>query len=208
MLLLAGVPAKAEIVTISFAGTYDDCMFANVVNFAGMPTAGLTSIPFSYSLTYDTSLNDPNATVLPTGSPTGNGTTTHDFYGYTLGGLLSVNMALGNLTWNAGDLSGRSVFAGSVGDFWFDTDITLATPTRAWIVFPTSYFFELGGAMGGSTFSLTQFSRIERVTGITIEAVSTTSPMVITSSIPEPSALSLLVAGLGGLAVTRRRKTK
>jgi len=35
---------------------------------------------------------------------------------------------------------------------------------------------------------------------------SLTAPMVIASSVPEPSALSLLAVGLGGLALMRRRK--
>ena len=36
---------------------------------------------------------------------------------------------------------------------------------------------------------------------------SLTAPMVIASSVPEPSALSLLAVGLGGLALVRRRRS-
>lgn len=216
LLVLFGValasPVKAEIVTISFTGTYDNLTFMGVSTFAGWPTSGLTSIPFSYSLTYDTSLNASNASVVTAGStlPGGTDTAAHDMYGYMSAGLLSLNMTVGNLSWNVGQLSSlqSGPFAGAVGDLWFDTDISQAAPTRAWIIFQSSYSNRLGQGMNNSgSVSFDNVASINRAGGMSMEFLETTSPFSITSSVPEPSALSLLALGLGGLAILRRPRT-
>lgn len=215
MLILAGVPARAAIVTLTFTGTYDNLTFMGVSTFAGWSTNGLTSIPFSYSLTYDTSLNDPNASVVTAGSVVGPSyVASHDMYGYTSSGLLSVNKSLGNLSWGIGDFQGQTPFGGAVGDLWFDVDISQATPTRAWVYFENadSYRSNIGQSMVtgvGSTdyIGFESLTRIDRTVGMRTEIVRTTSAPSITSSIPEPSALSLLALGLGGLAILRRPRT-
>ena len=207
----AVAPARAAIVTLTFSGTYDNLTFMGVSTFAGWPTSGLTSIPFSYSLTYDTSLNDPTASVVTAGSTlaNGSGTAAHDMYGYMSAGLLSLNMTLGNLSWNVGDLSSlqNGPFAGAVGDLWFDTDISQAAPTRAWIGFHSSYSNRLGsGSNSSGSVFFDNVADINRTGGISYESVETTSPFTITSSIPEPSALSLLAVGLG-VVFRRSRRT-
>ncbi len=212
---IAAVPVRAAIVTLTFTGTYDNLTFMGVSNFAGWSTTGLTSIPFSYSLTYDTSLNDPNASRVTAGSVVGpNGwVASHDMYGYTSGGLLSVNKTLGNLSWGSADLMGQTPYAGAVGDFWFDADISQATPTRSWVYFrnSSSHFSNLGQGLlntsGGVDYYLfSQEARIIRTGGMSQENVQTSSPFTITSSIPEPSSLSLLAIGLG-LVLRRCRRT-
>ena len=213
--VLVAAPARAAIVTITFTGTYDNLTFMAVSNFAGWSTSGLTSIPFSYSLTYDTSLNDPNATRVTAGSVIGsNGwVASHDMYGYTLGGLLSVNKTLGNLTWGAADLMGQTPYAGAVGDFWFDADISQATPTRSWVFFlnSSSHFSNLGQGLlntsGGVDYYLfSQEAKILKTGGMSQADVRTSSPMTITSSIPEPSAFAMLAIGLAGISLMRRKR--
>jgi hypothetical protein len=207
--------AKAAIVTLTFTGTYDNLTFTGVSSFAGWSTSGLTSIPFSYSLTYDTSLNDPNASVVTAGSVIGpyNYVASHDMYGYTSSGLLSVTKTLGNLSWSIADLVPGTPFAGAVGDLWFDVDISQATPTKSWVQFdnPDSYFSNIGQGMINQVMStdyalFEPSTRIDGTVGMRSEDVRTTSAPSITSSIPEPSALSLLTLGLGGLAILRRRR--
>ena len=208
---LMGAPARAAIVTLTFTGTYTNLTFQGVSTFAGWPTSGLTSIPFSYSLTYDTSLNAPNASVVSAGSVVGpySYTADHDLYGYTSSGLLGVNKTLGNLSWSVADLSPITPFGGAVGDLWFDADISLATPTRAWVMFenPGGYRSTIGQGMigGANNLSFSYDTYIQRSGGMSYEDVLTTSPLTITSSIPEPSALSLLAVGLGMLFGRSRR---
>ena len=207
---------KAAIVTLTFTGTYDNLTFMGVSTFAGWPTSSLTSIPFSYSLTYDTSLNDPNASVVTAGSVVGpyNFVASHDMYGYTSSGLRSVTKTLGNLSWSVADLVPGTPFGGAVGDLWFDVDISQATPTKSWVQFdnPDSYFSNIGElivtGVGSTDYILFEsLTRIDRTDGgMRWENVRTTSAPSITSSIPEPSALSLLALGLGGLAILRRRR--
>jgi hypothetical protein len=213
--VLAVAPARAAIVTLTFTGTYDNLTFQGVSTFAGWSTSGLTSIPFSYSLTYDTSLNASNASVVKAGSVVGPGNyvTSHDMYGYTSSGLLSVTKTLGNLSWSIADLVPAIPFGGAVGDLWFDVDISQATPTKSWVQFdnPDSYFSNIGQGMGtvvGSTDYLLfePLTRIQRTVGMRWENVRTTSAPSITSSVPEPSALSLLAVGLG-VVLRRRRRT-
>lgn len=211
MLILAGVPAKAAVVTLTFTGTYNNLTFMGVTSFAGWSTNGLTSIPFSYSLTYDTSLNASNASVVTAGStlPGGTDTAAHDMYGYMSAGLLSLNMTVGNLSWNVGQLSSlqSGPFAGAVGDLWFDTDISQAAPTRAWIAFQSSYSNRLGQGMNNSgSVSFDNVASINRAGGMSMEFLETTSPFSITSSVPEPSALSLLAVGLAGLGLIRWKR--
>jgi hypothetical protein len=64
------------------------------------------------------------------------------------------------------------------------------------------------GTVVGSTdyFLFEPLTRIERTDGMRWENVRTTSAPSITSSVPEPSALSLLAVGLG-VVLRRRRKT-
>lgn len=116
---LVAAPARAAIVTITFTGTYNNLTFVGVSDFAGWSTTGLTSIPFSYSLTYDTSLNDPNASRVTAGSVVGpyNEVASHDMYGYTSGGLLSVNKTLGNLNWGLAICQGESHLPGPWGTY-------------------------------------------------------------------------------------------
>ena len=212
---MAVVPAKAAVVTLTFTGTYDNLTFMGVSNFAGWPTSSLTSIPFSYSLTYDTSLNDPNASRVTAGSVVGpNGwVASHDMYGYSSAGLLSVNKTLGNLSWGSADLIGQTPYAGAVGDLWFDADISQATPTRSWVYFlnSSSHFSNLGQGMlntsGGVDYYLfSQEANILQTGGMSQADVRTSSPLTITSSIPEPSAFSLLAVGLAGISLMCRKK--
>ena len=212
---MAVVPAKAAVVTLTFTGTYDNLTFMGVSNFAGWPTSSLTSIPFSYSLTYDTSLNASNASVVTAGSVVGpySYVASHDMYGYTIGGLLSVNKTLGNLSWGVSDLQGRTPFGGAVGDLWFDVDISQATPTRAWVYFENadSYESNIGqsaiNTVGGTDYVLFESrTGILRMGGSSMADVRTTSAPSITSSIPEPSVFSLLAVGLAGISLMRRKK--
>ncbi len=118
--------ADAAIITMDFTGTVGIHSGGVVLGQTG------TDIPFSYSLTYDTSLGSMTAFSAAGTS------TVHDFYGYSRAGIVASTLTFGDMTWTANDLKPLSPSAGLVADFFVDTDLTVAAPTLIWSVFRNS----------------------------------------------------------------------
>jgi hypothetical protein len=213
---LAVSAADAGVITLSFTGSY--------VTF-GPPAFGElfsgTPIPYSYQLTYDTSLDifpqfvAAGTAVVSGGCPGNVCTTTDAWYGYHKSGLVSASLTFGTHTWSAADINASLPLGGAFLDYlWFDTDIDLATPTRSLIRFSDAAgSLELGRVAtgGGSVFLLPLSSVHDSLTGGEAGSLSVL-PMTISStgfsnpsSVPEPSTLVLLGIGVCGLSVLRRR---
>jgi hypothetical protein len=195
-LLVAG-SAHPALVSLSFSGTYDT--FGGT--FFGLSGA---AVPYNFQITYDTTL-DTNTFFFATGASLGGATTTHEWHGYSASGITFTSLTLGSQTWTAGDVSPLTPATGITADLWFDTDISLSTPTRSWILFsggnPDSGALELGGiANDGVNIFMQQASSVFDFDNVASRAVS--SLMTITA-VPEPTTLAIV--GLGVLALAGRK---
>ena len=201
-LLVVGT-ARAELVTLTFSGTYDT---------DGRTVFGVSGadVPYTFEITYNTAL-DTNPLFFGTGVALGSYTTTHPWYGYSASGVTATSLTFGSQTWTAGDLSPQVAPGGYEADLWFDADIGIATPTRSWISFaggsPGSGDLNLGGAgVGINTVEMYQDSSV-----LEFDYFSTgySSRMTISVlAVPEPSTYAMALAGLacGGFSMWRRRK--
>jgi hypothetical protein len=125
-LLVAG-RAQAAVVTLSFSGTYNTGPSTVFGEFGA-------AVPYNFQITYDTTLNT-NSFFFPTGAFLGSQTTTHEWHGYSASGITATSLTFGSQTWTAGNVSPRIPAIGVSADLWFDTDISIAAPTRCWIFF-------------------------------------------------------------------------
>ncbi|MDP1587111.1 MAG: hypothetical protein Q8M07_05180, partial [Prosthecobacter sp.] len=119
--------SNAAVVVLNFTGVYDtegNTLFGETGN----------AVSFNYQITYDTSLNT-NTDFVASGTPLGGGTTFHDWYAYSKSGITSASLTFGSQTWTANDLLPVAIPNGFSADLWFDTDISLAAPTRALLEF-------------------------------------------------------------------------
>ena len=193
------INVQASIVDLTFSGNYE----------------GGVSLPFSYSMTYDTSL-DTNTEFFATGVNLGGETTTHEWHGYSASGITDVDFHLSELEWLLSDLDhDRTPAAGTTADLWFDVDLaTGATPTLAWFSFTTSSLvvLEIGGrATEGNDIYMRDVSQIFYSGGIEVEmADSVTITRSDPAPIPEPaSVITWTLLGVVGCIATwwnRRRK--
>jgi hypothetical protein len=188
--------SNAAVVVLNFNGVYDT-QGATIFGQNG------AVVPFNYQITYDTSL-DTDTDFVASGTSMGAGTTFHDWYAYSKSGITSASLTFGSQTWTAAnDLLPVAIPNGFSADLWFDTDISLATPTRALIEFDSAGNF-LG--FGENTVDLNDNPFILPdsyvINPSDQEALSTS--FSIQSSVPEPSRSVLLLLGL--LMVQSRRK--
>ena len=198
VLLVAGT-ARAELVTLTFSGTFDT---------DGSTVFGVSgaNVPFTFEIIYDTAL-DTNPLFFGTGVALGSYTTTHPWYGYSASGITATSVTFGSQTWTAGDVSPQSLIGGHEADLWFDADIRIATPTRSWIFFeggsPGLGFLNLGsGTVGVNTVEMYQDSSvIDTFDG----SQGYSSGMTISVfAVPEPSSLAMAILGLLPWAGLRR----
>lgn len=191
--------SNAAVVVLNFTGVYDT---------QGQTIFGLNgaAVPFNYQITYDTSLDTDND-FIASGSTVGVNLTTHDWYAYSKSGITATSLTFGSQTWTTADDFLPRVPGGAFSaDLWFDTDISLAAPTRAVLDIDTDNGSGSGNYLGfgemtinGGELYITPYSFV----GNPIFEAQSTS-FAIQSSVPEPSRSVLLLLGL--LMVQSRRK--
>lgn len=131
-LTVGAAAADAAVVRLTFSGTYNT--YGDTVHGLSGP-----AVPFSYIIDYDTAL-EPSPIVYPAGStlPFTNVPTTHAWRGYSKRGLLAVQVTFGTRTWYLDNLKAQLHSSPQWADLWFDTDLEVATPTRAYLVFDSA----------------------------------------------------------------------
>jgi hypothetical protein len=125
--LVSARPACASIYTLTFSGSYNTQGQAIFGQFG-------TSVPYKFEITYDTSLGMLEFSI-PQGQLLGTHTTFNPFFGYSASGITATNLKFGTQTWTGSDIQLISPATTVSAALWFDTDITLATPTRSAITF-------------------------------------------------------------------------
>jgi hypothetical protein len=224
------VRASSAIVVLNFSGTYDtaspiagDYNNPSYPNIFGLSTS--TPSPYSYSITYDTSLDTNNQFVASGTNLNVNGftkTTTRDWYAYSKSGIIATNLTVGSETWTvSNDFLTRNLGGSNAAELWFDTDISLFAPTRAWFdinkdingvgrsngdsYLVTGDIVVTGGETShGGTFDILAVSSIGMYAEPNDIEVASLS-FNIASSVPEPSRAMFLLIGLISLKLRRKR---
>jgi hypothetical protein len=178
--------ANAVLVDLTFSGIYD-------VNET-------SDLPFSYSITYDTSL-DTNTEFFASGSSVGGMTALNDFYGYSASGITSALWG----DWDPSEIVDRVLPGGSSAALWFDADIAVAAPTLMWVFLDdgSGYSEQLGGLMGNASGIF--LKSVASFDDIPLSNYGWASSLTIASSVPEPGTGLLMALGLGFLGAYRRR---
>jgi hypothetical protein len=194
-------PAGAAVITMDFTGTVGTRDGELVLGQTG------SAIPFSYSITYDTSLG-----ALTAFSAAGT-STVHDFYGYSRAGIVASSLTFGSATWTANDLRPLDITGGGllVADFFVNTDLTVAAPTLIWSSFRTTQSRLVLGLANATSSGLEMSTRVfitdqgdPRANTLATGDYTMTSSM---TPVPEPASLLFVGSGLLGF-VARRRLTK
>lgn len=186
---------QASIVDLTFSGTYE----------------GDADGPFSYSMTYDTTL-DTNTEFFATGADLDGNTTIHEWHGYSASGITDLDFQFDEMEWLLGDHSGNVPAVGVTAGLWFDVDLaTGATPTLAWFKFNNSsgdlYFG--GMASGGGNIGILTGSTIRLSSGLRMSTNSLTITRSDPNPIPEPaSVITWTLLGVVGCIATwwKRRR--
>jgi hypothetical protein len=164
-----------------------------------------SAIPFSYSITYDTSLGAMTAFSAAGTS------TVHDFYGYSRAGIVASSLTFGSATWTANDLRPLDINgSGLIADFFVNTDLTVAAPTLIWSSFRTSQSRLVLGLANATSSGIEMSTRVFIIDqGNPSANTLANGSYTMTSSmtpVPEPSSMLLLGAGLIGTATRLRRR--
>ncbi len=197
-------PAHSTFIDLTFSGHYNT--FGEVV--AGQSG---TNIPYSYRISYETSLNT-NTFKFNAGSSLGGGNTAKNaFYGYSASGIIATNLSFGNQTWTKDDLVSIPVAPGVQADMWFDTDISQFTPSLCVISFldgtpsPGSAELHLGNPFSSSGLvSIIPHSSVFDSMGYQALDISMS---ISRTTVPEPTTMILLGFSLLGVAGVSRKKT-
>ena len=201
--LVSLVPVRAteaSILKIDFTGTYDtsgDVIFGQ----------NGSSLPFAYSITYDTSLA-PAPVFVPAGTLELPGIAlVEDFYGYSKAGITASSLTFGTQTFTVSNLQSRSV-GGSTADLWFNTNLETATPTKTYAAFRSGgNALALGGVVvtiGAAAFDTT--SMLDAIRGHAFgDLTLTVTP--VSQPVPEPASILLLGSGLLALAARVRHNS-
>lgn len=196
-LFAAAGSADASIITMQFTGTVGQIDSGPVFGQAG------SSIPFAFSLTYDTSKGSQMAFV-----DTDSGG--EDFYGYSAAGITAYSLTFGTKTWTLDNLQPRSVL-GNQADFWTNTDLMLGAPTRV-----AAFFGDADGDLdlgrlyiktGQALFNTAEVIENLPDTYNVVAGNYTLSTSIAPTAVPEPASLLFVGTGLVALAM-RRRSTK
>ena len=202
VVLIVGMPShvQASIVNLTFSGTYKIIDSDEEVG------------AFSYSMTYDTSL-DTNTEFFATGANIAGFTATHEMHAHSASGITALDFQFNGLEWPLSSLMGYS-FGIWPDALWFDVDLaTGATPTRALFDFGPSgpsdgLYLHMGGYVVGRNFTVTGAEIWDDV-----DLVSGTDSLTITRSDPDPipepaSVITWTLLGVVGCVATwwRRRR--
>ena len=195
--LVCAIPAEAAVVRLAFDGAFFD---------------GGPGQPYHFEMVYDTSRDTSNVQAL-IGETVGNGLVAgNDFYGYSRSGIVSAQLSTQGITWTPDDLLPYDFGAGFAADIFFDTDIAVADPRKALLVFYSGgpalwiggqYSIGLGGPR--SVYLIGDNSTLFRDGEESFGTLSMTRE-VLAGEVPEPATLGLLSLGLAALVARQRRK--
>lgn len=199
--LMSLVPARATeagIITLDFTGTYDT---GSQTVFGEKGSA----VPFSYSITYDTSLSGAGNFLLA-GSSVGGAVTAEDIYGYSKDGIIALSATFGTHTFTPDMLRRTEIFTGVGADIWFNTNLDSAAPTKVWAWFNDGFnnLFIGGINFGFSTIAFSNKTTINEAGSSEVAGTYTMSQDSPTT-VPEPTSMLLLGTGLLALAARVRR---
>jgi hypothetical protein len=193
-LFTAAGSADASIITWQFTGTVSQI-------HDSAPVFGQTgsSIPFDFSLTYDTSKGSQMAFYAGA----------EDLYGYSAAGITAYSLTFGTKTWTVDNLQANTI-NGNLAHFWTNADLTLGAPTRV-----VAYFGDADGSLTlgrilnpKSGYALFRSSEIEEnIPGspyALAEGAYALSTSVTPAAVPEPASLLFVGTGLVALAMRRR----
>jgi hypothetical protein len=189
--------ADASIITMQLTGT---------VETGSVPVYGQTgaSIPFDFSLTYDTSLGSQVAF-----EPAASGG--DDLYGYSVAGITAYSLTFGTHSWTLTELRPQTV-RGSSADFWTNADLTLGPPTKLAAFFSDADgFLQLGHVYlktGQDIFTTVRVNDEDPGFDGDADGRYTMSTTVAPTPVPEPASLLFLGSGLAALAARRRARAR
>jgi hypothetical protein len=193
--------AHAAVVQITMTGTLEN---------NSNPIFGMSDwhLPFSLSMTYDTSL-DTNTVFVPSGTFS-NGDFTTAWYGYSVSGITAFSVTIGTFdatsTFPISSLSQSYLPSGGLhAPLFFDTDISATAPTgmTAGFLAPTGELnIHWPGDQQTDVYDYGNPEGDPPVSGS--QAVMLDFYSMSWSVVPAPGSTTLL--GLGGLTACRRRR--
>ena len=197
-LFTAAGSADASIITMQFTGTVAEHFSVPVFGQTG------TSIPFDFSLTYDTSKGSQLAFVDADPGE-------EAFYGYSAAGITAASLTFGTKTWTLSDLLPETV-RGQQADFWTNADLALGAPRRLAVTFDDADgTLELGNIYlktGQSIFHTVDIYDNQPNPYTVAGGNYTLSTSVAPTPVPEPASLLFVGTGLVGLVMRRRASKK
>jgi len=168
-----------------------------------------------FEMLYDTSQN-VHSVFVPAGSRLPDGSTALDaVYGYSAAGVIAAKVSTLTFASQLVAVSGQYIYANQPADLYFDTDITQFQPSKFAGTFNSP----------DGTLSFGDFSSDGNITSFNPTMVYSTESVLLTGrilfiarnvreadpvgAVPEPETFAMLLAGLGLVGATvRRRKSR